>query len=205
MHTHTHTHTYTHTHTQTQICLSKKKLAWWTFVQSACQLHSLKPCDIHSKSVHSCCVSIQGLHPSKDPVFAVFEGESFRETLLTASAIIKWDGVAFGAFPGCVTRCFTLVSRFLPPRPSKVTIYATRCRRFLFFFLLFLGARRILGYVRPQRIVVVHPPKRGKEGRICGLHLEEPSNWDSLRVASWRNWTSNASSEGCRPWNETQH
>ena len=27
-----------------------------------------------------CCVSIQGLHPSKDPAFAAFEGESFTET-----------------------------------------------------------------------------------------------------------------------------
>ena len=56
------------------------------------------------------------------PAFAVFEGESFRETLLTASAVVKCDGLAFGAFPGCVTRCFTLTSRFLPPRPAKVTI-----------------------------------------------------------------------------------
>ena len=26
-----------------------------------------------------CCVSVQGLHPLKDPVFVVFEGESFRD------------------------------------------------------------------------------------------------------------------------------
>ena len=84
----------------------------------------------------TCCVSVQGLHPSKDPAFGVFEGESFRETLLTSSAVVKCDGLAFGAFPGCVTRCFTLTSRFLPPRPAKVTIYSTRCRHFLSFFLL---------------------------------------------------------------------
>ena len=82
------------------------------------------------------------------------------ETLLTSSAVVK---CAFGAFPGCVTRCFNLTSRFLPPRPTKVTIYATRCRHFLFFFLLFLssfaGAQRIVGYVRQQRMVVVRPPK----------------------------------------------
>ena len=65
---------------------------------------------------------------------------SFRETLLAASAVVKWDGRAFGAFPGCVTRCFTLTSGFLPPRPAKVMIYATWCRRFLSFFLHF-GAR----------------------------------------------------------------
>ena len=50
----------------------------------------------------SCCDSIQGLHPSKDAAFPVFEGESFGETLLTLSAVVKWDGLAFGAFPGCV-------------------------------------------------------------------------------------------------------
>ena len=63
------------------------------------------------------------------------------ETLLTWSAVVKCDGRAFGAFPGCVTRCFTLTSRFLPPRPAKVTIYATRCRHFLSFFLLFRACK----------------------------------------------------------------
>ena len=48
----------------------------------------------HQQSSHreqieiQCCVSIQGLHPSKDPAFAVFQGESFGETLLTASAVV---------------------------------------------------------------------------------------------------------------------
>ena len=28
-----------------------------------------------------CCVSVEGLQPRKDPAFAVFKGESFRETL----------------------------------------------------------------------------------------------------------------------------
>ena len=80
---------------------------------------------------------IQGLYPSKDPAFEAFEGESFGETLLTMSAIVKWNDLAFGAFPGCVTRCFTLMSRLLPPRPAKMAIYAMRCRHFLSFFLLF--------------------------------------------------------------------
>ena len=52
--------------------------------------------------------------PLKDPA------ESFRDLV---SAV-------FGAFPGCVTRCFTLAS-------AKVRIYVTRCRHFLSFFLLF--------------------------------------------------------------------
>ena len=43
------------------------------------------------------CVSVQGLRPLKDSAFLVFEGESFRE------AVVKCDGLAFGAFPGCVT------------------------------------------------------------------------------------------------------
>ena len=74
------------------------------------------------------CVSVQGLHPSKVTnkfprlrdikgflilrTFAVFKGESFRETLLTLSAIVKCDGLAFGAFLGCITSCFTLTSQF---------------------------------------------------------------------------------------------
>ena len=44
------------------------------------------------------------------------------EALLTSPAV----SLAFGAFPGCFTRCFTLTSRFLPPRPTRVTIYTTR-------------------------------------------------------------------------------
>ena len=67
----------------------------------------------------TCCVSVQGLRPLKDSAFVVFEGESFRETLLTSSAVVKCDGLVFGTFPGCVTRCFTLTSRFLQPRPRK--------------------------------------------------------------------------------------
>ena len=55
------------------------------------------------------------------------------ETLLTWSAVVKWDGLAFGAFPGCVTRCFTLT----------------------FFFSC---VQRILGNVRP-----VHPPEMEKK------------------------------------------
>ena len=74
---------------------------------------------------HSHCVSVQGLRPLEDSAFVVFKGESFRDTLLTSSADVKCDGRAFGAFPGCVTRCFTLTSRFLQPRPVKVTIYTT--------------------------------------------------------------------------------
>ena len=91
-----------------------------------------------------CCVSIQGLHPS-------------------------WDSLAFGAFPGCVTRCFTLMSWFLPPRPSK----SDDLRHAMSPFSLFLSSfvQRILGYVRPQRIVAVHPPWREKR-RIIWRSLQ---------------------------------
>ena len=144
---------------------------------------------------------------------ASFEGPglcSFRRRVLqrdlwrlTMSTVVKWDGLAFGVFPGSVTRCSHLY--------TYVTISATQahesdnlrqpCRYFLSFFLLFSGKQRILGYVRPRRIAAVHPPKREKRR----LHLEEPLNWGSLRMALWCNWPSNASSEGCKPWIETQH
>ena len=55
--------------------------------------------------------------------------------------------------------------------------------------LTFFGrSKKILEYVRPRMIVAVHPPKRGIRRSICGVHLEEPLNWDSLRAALWRNW-----------------
>ena len=81
--------------------------------------------------------SVQGLHPLKDSPSKTTKAESFRKTLLTSSAGVKCDGLAFGAFPGCVSRYFTLTSRFLPPRPVKVANYTTWCRHFLSFFLLF--------------------------------------------------------------------
>ena len=52
------------------------------------------------------------------------------------------------------------------------------------FLSSFLGAQRILGYVRPWRIVAVHPPERVKRR----LHLEEPLKWDCLCVVLWCNW-----------------
>ena len=110
-----------------------------------------------------------------------------QETLLTVPAVVKCDSRAFGAFPGCVTRCFTLTSRFLPLRPAKVTIYV--------FLSSFSGTQIILGYMRPWRIVAVHPPKTGKRRP----RLEEPSDWDSLRAALWRNWLSNAPLKDAEP------
>ena len=111
--------------------------------------------------------------------FAVFEGESFRETLLTLIIVVTWDGLAFRAFPGCVTSCFTL---------TKVISAAQACDRgdlchallpFSLFLSPFSGAQRILEYVRPRRTAAVHPPKRGKRRSI----------WRSLRIGTafvWR-------------------
>ena len=113
------------------------------------------------------------------------------ETLLTTWAVVKCDGLAFGAFPVSVTRCFTLTSWFLNVHHTMLP--------FSLFPFSFSGAQRILGYVRPQRIAVVHPSKTGR----WRPHLEEPLNWNSLRAALWRNWPSNANSEGCRRWIET--
>ena len=110
-------------------------------------------------------------------------------TLLTSSAVVKRDGLNFGAFPGCVTRCFTLTSQFLLPRPTKVTIYTTWSGHFFwpFFLSSFSGVQRILGYVRPQRIVAVRPPETGRRRSI----------WRSLQTGTasavlWRNWPSDA-------------
>ena len=110
-----------------------------------------------------CYVSIQGLHPSKDPAFAVFESESFRKTSKTLSTFVKWDGLAFSAFAGCVTSCC--------PYPY-ITIFATHTHEsdnlrhamlpLLFFISSFSGVQNILGYGRPRRIVAVHPPETGE-------------------------------------------
>ena len=55
------------------------------------------------------------LHPNfegqfedwRDATFAAFEGRG---------NIFKWDVLAFGTSSGCGTRCFTLTSRFVPPK-----------------------------------------------------------------------------------------
>ena len=72
------------------------------------------------------------------------ESFAFRETFLTLSAVVKCDGLAFGAFPGCVTRCFTLTSPFLPPRPAKGAIYVTCVAIFSLSFFNF-GRSKNLG------------------------------------------------------------
>ena len=78
------------------------------------------------------------------------------------------------------------LEHFLVASPDVLSLRQDFCRS------SFSGSQRILGYVRPQRIVALHPPIRGKRRSICGLHLEESLDWDRLHVALWRNWPSNA-------------
>ena len=66
---------------------------------------------------------------------------------------------------------------WLPPRYAKVTIYAMWGRHFL-FLSSFSGTQRILGYVRPRRIEVVHPPKTGRRRSI----------WRSLQIGTAVAW-----------------
>ena len=137
------------------------------------------------------CVPIQGLHPSKDSSFVIFEGESFRETLLTVSTVVKWSSVVFGAFPGCITRCFTLTSRFLLPSPVKVRIYVTRRRHFL---SIFFDCAKNLGICEAMKDSSRASSKnREIKGHICGLHSEEPS----CSIVTYLPFK--YSSEGCRP------
>ena len=56
--------------------------------KTMCNVSSSPPIYIH---LLTSCVLTQGLHPSKDPAFAVFKGKCFRETLLTGSTIVKWE------------------------------------------------------------------------------------------------------------------
>ena len=93
------------------------------------------------------------------PAFAVLEGETFQGCI----------NLTFRVFPGCVTRCFTL----------------TNVYQFPFFLSTLSGVQRILGHVRPRRIVA-------SKNREKKEHLEEPSDWDRLHVALWRSWPSDA-------------
>ena len=45
---------------------------------------------------------------------------------------------------------------------------------FSLFLYSFSDPQRVLGYVRPQRIIAVHPPKRGKRS-LQAFKLGQPS------------------------------
>ena len=105
----------------------------------------------------------------------VFEGESFGETLLNASGSL-WS------------TSWLRHQMFYP----YVMISAGQAREsddlrhamspYSLCLSSFLGVQR-MGYVRSQSMLAAHPPETGKRRSICGLHLEAPSNWDSLRTA----------------------
>ena len=62
---------------------------------------------------------------------------------------------------------------------------------FLSFFLSFSGTQRILGYVRPRRIVTVHPPKTGKKRPHLwaasggAFELGQPLCFDVIGLQMW--------------------
>ena len=95
------------------------------------------------------------------------------ETLLTSAA--------FGAFPGCITRC----TRKWRSTPRDVTIFS------LSFFLLFWAHKE--SWDMWGRIVVVHPPETGRRRSLW--RSLQPSDWDRLHATLW----CNCASEGCRP------
>ena len=92
----------------------------------------------------------------------VFEGESFRDLV---------NGLAFGAFPDCVTRCFTLSAA----QAHEGDDLRHALSPFSLFLSSFLAVQRILGYVRPRRIVAVHPPETGEEGASGGFRPGQTS------------------------------
>ena len=72
-------------------------------------------------------MSVQGLHPLKDSAFVVFEGESFRETLLTWSAVVavfldcfdplEETGIHFTPLADVLTLSYW-IDTFSPPQNS---------------------------------------------------------------------------------------
>ena len=89
-----------------------------------------------------------------------------------------------------VTRCFTVTLQFLPPTPTKATIYAKRCRHLLFFSF---GHAKNLGICE-----AMSSKKRENKGACVGC-MEEPLNWDSLREAECYKWPSNAPPKDADP------
>ena len=131
---------------------------------------------------------------------ASFEGSSLwglprqvpQWDLVNQSVVVKWDSLAFGAFSWLCHQMFY----------PYITICAAQARDdlchamspFSLFLPHFSGKQRILGSVRPGRIIAVRPPERGKRrphlwaafDGTCELGL--PSHWDmslSWNTAIW--------------------
>ena len=143
---------------------------------------------IHKK-INTCCVSIQGLHLSKDPVFVVFEGESCGETLLTASTV--WDGRAFWSISWLHHHMFYFY----------VMISATQAREsddLRHATLSFSGTQRILGHEATKDRNSASSKKREKKERLLAafggdFESGQPSRSPVTELAFKR------SSEGCSP------
>ena len=96
----------------------------------------------------------------------------------------QWDALTFGAFPGCVTRCFTLTSRLLPPK----WLSTSRDVAIFSFSFLFFGRAKNLGTCEATKDHSgASSRKQGKEGASGGA-----SDSDSLHTALWHKWPSNA-------------
>ena len=76
---------------------------------------------------------------------------------------------------------------------------------FSLFLSPFSGTQRILGYVRPRRVVAVHPPKRGKRKPHLWAAFGGAFRLGSFCATLWRNLPLNVVSNGCTLWIETQH
>ena len=79
------------------------------------------------------------------------------------SAVVKWDGLVFEAFPGRFTRCFTLTSRESDDLRHAMSLFSL-------FLSSFSIVQRILGYVRP--------PRTGRRRSV----------WRSLRIGTAFTW-----------------
>ena len=121
-----------------------------------------------------CCVSVQGLRPLKDSASEVCEGESFTD-LVNLQPLLNVSV--------CPLENFLVVSPDVLPSRHVFLSY-------------FSGAQRILGYVRPWRIVVVHPPETGRRRSIwrslqtgtdfvqrCDVISLQTLNWDGFRFS----------------------
>ena len=98
-----------------------------------------------------CCVSVQGLHPSKDPAYAVFEGESFGETLLTVSTVVKWQRSRLWSISWLRHQMFYPDIKISAAQARKSDDLHHLMSPFSFILSSFTGGQRILGYGRPRR------------------------------------------------------
>ena len=109
-----------------------------------------------------CCVSIQGLHPSKDPTFVAFEGESFRETLLIASAVGTVEPLEL----------FLVASPDVLPLRHNFFRPGSRKSPFSLFLSLFFGRAKNLGICEATKHRSSASSKhREKKDAFVGLHL----------------------------------